>query len=847
MAPSPRTAPTFEQTWSEADAAFLDPSSLAIAKVPRAWDRKQETKVTGGKQKTVWRRYSARLRGEEVEPEEEEVHDSQTRAVKKLQCMSPQAIEKSSKLRLGKKSAFKATRWDHRKSMLPRKKTMRQDAEDVTENDMQDTTDPDISNTSFSTIAIEDATVASTLEPEKEDSRATFTFAFGPNDSHPSPLPVKLKNCLDPEPEHEATLVNFFRSPVKNASPTKLSQPSRALDYLQLARLPEVETERNIIDTEDMVMDGDVDVSPSPQEGENVEESDEQQDEEMSERAADFVSTNVEENGDLEQPEDQEDSIDEQFTEASLQLDIQEAMSEEQKEQSEPVAIVEEQQEEEADGEMERGGSENVSAEQESNDAATPLPPSEIMSIVDDMTDGLTLGTFKTPPREPTPRKLRSPSPPLAEQGTEDTMTMAIDDDTAMLKDFLSRAAAIRASKAASISRRESLQNRRDSDVVRDALASPRKVLEDKDPNSPSKYDNDATLDLSQTLTLSMSQALSSTQEPANEEDASETAAKGSRRSSRARKSRLPAPASTAPAGPSRIAVRRDGGEPIVLKKSDAQELSQVTRNNTRKNKQGAFAVNIRLLKLSKDASTRPTSSEESTMESVVQVPGKKYVRWDEQLAYYQEGTDTMANMAADAESLATPDELSLPAPASVGKKARTSKDKALGSTPKAGRARGLGATNGTPGKGLLTPGSLLPDAVQEEKESAKSLPKPKAKSSKARKVAAAPTTSVVDTTPAPTPTATTQGPKLPTLEAAPAVEPKFTARKSRLATPRKVKLPQSTSTIGAGKENEQRIGLAAGTPKKGIPVPSAGAPSSLGVAGGAMETGLPRRRGRKV
>ena len=65
------------------------------------------------------------------------------------------------------------------------------------------------------------------------------------------------------------------------------------------------------------------------------------------------------------------------------------------------------------------------------------------------------------------------------------TMTFAFDDDTALLKNFLSRAAASKANKAENIARRESLQNRRDSDVVRHALASPRKVLEDKDPTRP--------------------------------------------------------------------------------------------------------------------------------------------------------------------------------------------------------------------------------------------------------------------------------------------------------------------------------------------------------------------------
>lgn len=130
MAPTPRgTAPSsFEQTWDDTDAAFLNPTALPIAKVPRAWERKQETKVTGeGRHKKVWRRYSMRSRAANTatpdeDEEEEQERDSRSRAVKKLQHMSPKAMEKSATLRTGRKRTFKATRWDRRKSVLPRRR-----------------------------------------------------------------------------------------------------------------------------------------------------------------------------------------------------------------------------------------------------------------------------------------------------------------------------------------------------------------------------------------------------------------------------------------------------------------------------------------------------------------------------------------------------------------------------------------------------------------------------------------------------------------------------------------------------------------------------------------------------
>jgi hypothetical protein len=271
-----------------------------------------------------------------------------------------------------------------------------------------------------------------------------------------------------------------------------------------------------------------------------------------------------------------------------------------------------------------------------------------------------------------------------------------------------------------------------------------------------------------------------------------------------------------------------------VLKKSDAQELAVITRTNTRKNKQGAFTVNLRLLKLATEAIMEPLLADKDDTPKEP-VPGKKTLRWDEQLAYYQEHADTIASQLADAESLSTPDELSLPAAPST--KPRVSKDN---STPKIRRVRGLGTANGTPGKGLLTPASLLPDAVQKDAadvSAPKALPKPNPRPSKMKK---------------PTPTsaaaaAAVPPPKLAALEVAPVgIEP-AKERKSRLATPKKVKL----SSAGAeGKENTATAAatLRPGPLKKSIPAPKVYTPAvAAPVVGVESGSGLPRRRGRKV
>jgi hypothetical protein len=492
-------------------------------------------------------------------------------------------------------------------------------------------------------------------------------------------------------------------------------------------------------------------------------------------------------------------------------------------------------------------------------------------SIADDMlvdiADGLTLGMSTPSSVTPKPRRLRSLSPPPQEEtGPDDyTMTIALDDDTAILKDFLTRAAANKANKVETIARRTSLINRRDSGAVRHALASPRRILEDKDTNSPSKYDNDVTFDITQTLTVDADQhpPLSPNRNQADAEDNEDAnESKSSRRSTRARKSRLPAPASVAasqpPQGPKSIAVRRaDGTEPIVLKRTEAQELGLLTRSNTRKNKQGAFAVSVKLFSLNTEAAKNKaeTMSDQVAKDAMEILPinpltGKKNVRWDQTLAYFQEGTDTQANMKAEADSLATPDELSIPLSVpSTKSKIKVPKDKSSSSAPKIRRIRGLGAANGTPGKGLLGTESLLPDDVVNEEEvpaPAKEIQRlPKPKTSRVKKMPVA--SSSIDKSLA-IPLSLT----LPTVEAISTVVEATTEstkipkeRKSRLATPKRVTLPQPVSAMSVsvdGKENQQTSRLTAATSKKGIPVPQVIVPPAP-----VVETGLPRRRARKL
>ncbi|KAI4645879.1 hypothetical protein J4E93_005457 [Alternaria ventricosa] len=930
--PRKRAAPTatFDNTWNETNAAFLDPNALQVSKIPRGWERKQEVKRVGeGKEKKIWRRFNLRSRADDTpqEAEDEEERDARSRPVKRRQHMSPKAMEKSTSKLGGKKRAFKATRWDRRKSVLPRKRATQTEDPAIGANDEVDseeegdsaqTLEREDSINETDTNIIEQTELSEDLSSTYEDS-STFTFAVDAPTAETLDYEITDRDQEEERAEstQDATLAKLFRSPLKeqsndlSATPEKVEYPELPLsDNLEVGAetaMTEIVSTESISDvaeeitTAEMTSVGgepqedveiqaevvsqqdeptredtepmsetpetvtelqypalpleDTTTSPPPTLDEDVSDEDEE-DVELSEVELGTSTDAVRKEDVLNSPEaaDRED----EFTEASLQLNIlrdyQAALQEHNLAPTPVQSESNELEQEETDHDMR--------PEQEPASFEALQSPAQDFAMADaphsasiDIADGLTFSFTPSKPQSPTPRRLHSPPPPpRPESGPDDvTMTVAIDDDTAILKDFLTRAAASKAEKAAvTTHKRESLQNRRDSDIIKHALASPRKVLEEKDPNSPTKPHTELTLDLSQTLTLAKPDEKLPSPIPGATvaETAEEKSEQGSRRSARAKKTRLPTPASIGPAPAPKINIRRaDGNEVVVLKKDDAKVLADMTRNNTRKNKQGAFCVTVRLMKLAMDYSTLPPL-DDSTKELIV----GKNVRWDETLAYYQENPETLANALADAESLATPDELGMSdcTPEPKKKKEKTSKN----STPKIRRVRGLGTANGTPGKGLLAPSSLLPEAVQEEKAATQEKQSSKPKSTKVKKMAVASNSSSSTPIATLTPTSTstslnsslsssTTDTKLPSLDVAPV----GVQRKSRLAAPKKVVLPQTPSSAKAGdKENVSRVGMGDATPKKGLMAPKVVIPPSATTAGVGMgvESGLPRRRGRK-
>ncbi|KAK8170819.1 hypothetical protein BKA80DRAFT_338946 [Phyllosticta citrichinensis] len=451
------------------------------------------------------------------------------------------------------------------------------------------------------------------------------------------------------------------------------------------------------------------------------------------------------------------------------------------------------------------------------------------------------------------------------------------DADTAYLKEFLSRSDAAKANRTASMSKRESLTNRRESGRVRQALASPRVALESKDPNSPLSGDSpskrsrseeelkpsikkprleaEAKVQPAETTSqpsgdiaadLTLGQTPTETKEPTPEP-------RSTRRSSRARTTRIPSTAA-APA-PNRIPVRRaDGNEPVVLKKTEAQELAIATRTNTRRNKGGAVAAPARLKKLQAEALKAESSPSDPPLvcsDPDIEIFEASMIKWDQQLVYFQDKENPTPEFWSD-------DEL-----ASGGVDDSLKSKKAT--TPRARRTRGLGASNGTPAKGLLAPANLLPESVQAEVEATRSEAKKPAKVGRPKKASTPakqtpmdpptnldPLASLIESaekprkeTPIPLPKA--NPPKFPQSQLP---TPAPTARKSRLQSPKKIKLPGPAQP--AAKQAQSKaggVGITGGTPKK-MPVTRLGATSgeSTGNAtGSSMSVGQRRRAGRRA
>ncbi|TGO10330.1 hypothetical protein BTUL_0138g00170 [Botrytis tulipae] len=221
----------------------------------------------------------------------------------------------------------------------------------------------------------------------------------------------------------------------------------------------------------------------------------------------------------------------------------------------------------------------------------------------------------------------------------DDTFSMNVtssfeNDDTDILRQFLTRVKADKAAKAAAPApkKRKSLPH--------SPLRIPLGDIMNAEASSPVQAPRD-DFDLSGAETASPSRKSRATTPPSTEEVDAE--ARSIRRSGRTRPPvlKIPLPA------PSSIPVRRLGGQDdtnVTLKQSVEKELAALTRVNTRKNKAGAVFPEV-LLARKADAKENPAKrqkelkemfEEKLRREKKAKGKPKKSVVWAEEIAQYQ-------------------------------------------------------------------------------------------------------------------------------------------------------------------------------------------------------------------
>lgn len=178
-------------------------------------------------------------------------------------------------------------------------------------------------------------------------------------------------------------------------------------------------------------------------------------------------------------------------------------------------------------------------------------------------------------------------------------------DETQILLDFLSHAELSKAKKAASIARRSSLANRRDSSVIRAALASPRKQphdILDETPESPVEaveVSSEPTKDVPVEAVGDVNEADENTETMTDKPstDAQTTtaniataAARSSRRSTRIPKQAIKTTITITTPSPAQ--------DQRLLNDAASRALAATTRANTRRNKGTSISVPIMLKKL---------------------------------------------------------------------------------------------------------------------------------------------------------------------------------------------------------------------------------------------------------
>ncbi|EME45717.1 hypothetical protein DOTSEDRAFT_52923 [Dothistroma septosporum NZE10] len=398
-----------------------------------------------------------------------------------------------------------------------------------------------------------------------------------------------------------------------------------------------------------------------------------------------------------------------------------------------------------------------------------------------------------------------------------------ISDDTALLQAFLKRATESKTDlNMSATARRESFENRRNSDSVRRALASPAahvapvEVLVDRDPNSPAPLKQNIPAEAED-------QKIPSQQEDEIEFDPL-SPKRTSRRSGRSKKSSQQAIPTTTYAGPNKITVR-GSQEPIVLKKTEAQELAYLTRTNTRKNKGASVLPPFKLTRMAKDGALDDLLVADPVTMDVDQ-PQRKGVKWAESLvAFYEDGNELEESTTED--EFNAPELVPSTTAAAIQEMASLPAGPTSSETPSKPKLRRLKPprTASTPRQPLSTPADVPSAHSEQVKET-----KPKAPSTKRKSRLTTPAKPKDGVTAAFVDLPKEEEPAAKTTAAAYTTERALIPRKrptSRLPTPGSIAQP-----LAQGKENsltasplKKRAKALAGADAKSPPSANAFAP----------------------
>ncbi|KAI1611424.1 hypothetical protein EDD37DRAFT_632258 [Exophiala viscosa] len=217
------------------------------------------------------------------------------------------------------------------------------------------------------------------------------------------------------------------------------------------------------------------------------------------------------------------------------------------------------------------------------------------------------------------------PNESATDQAHDQPVTLANEDDTAYLHDFLSRARAQKAARQQAPT--QNLASSNEEMQTAEVMSEGRAISHVEDAN------NNA-------LMTSFDEDLTSLQP-----DTEPVADMSSPRRSSRLVTRLPRPQKPVTSLPNTISLKRLNGTEFIAMQKEVQSLAIATRTNTKRNKGDSVAVSIKLMQLHAEANAKALEPEVKSPELKKRKKRSKQVNWDATIARYQDGSPPEEDM----------------------------------------------------------------------------------------------------------------------------------------------------------------------------------------------------------